>query len=468
MKEFLGEDFLLSNKVAVELYFDYAAPMPIIDYHNHLPPNQLAENYQFKNLTEAWLHGDHYKWRALRANGVGEKFITGDASDQEKFNKWAETVPYTARNPLYHWTHLELQRYFNISDLLTAQSADKIYEIASEKLQSKEFGSQGLIKKMNVLVLCTTDDPVDELAYHSQIRDSNIGFRVFPAFRPDKVLGLTSPEYRDYLNQLSLRSGIEIKSLDDLLLALQNRVDYFHNLGCRIADLGLARLPMITDESGNNDANFAKALSGKTIDGDGIEQLKVFILTQLCKMYHAKGWVQQFHLGALRNNNQRALRELGPDTGYDSMGDFSHAVTLSKFLDNLDNTNQLAKTILYNLNPADNDLFATMAGNFSDGETIGKIQYGAGWWFLDQKNGIENHLNSLSNMGLFSRFVGMLTDSRSFLSFPRHEYFRRILCNLIGTDVMNGELPYDINMLGQMVEDICYNNANSYFGFKEN
>ncbi|UXX81321.1 glucuronate isomerase [Reichenbachiella carrageenanivorans] len=465
MKNFLDKDFLLANTVAEELYHDYAADMPIIDYHNHLIPAYIAEDHQFSNITEAWLGGDHYKWRAMRANGIDKKYITGEAPDDQKFQKWAETVPYTLRNPLYHWTHLELQRYFGISDLLDGKSAAHIYTAANEQLQSSAYSCQGLLKKMNVEVVCTTDDPIDDLRYHKQVQNSSSSLNVFPSFRPDKALGVDHAEsYNSYLDQLASVCNTQIVNLDDLLSALQSRVDYFHQLGGRLSDLGFNTIPLL-DESAPVDRLFAKVRGGQNLAEADVAALQAHLLLELCKMYHAKGWTQQFHLGALRNNNDRGLRELGPDTGFDSIGDFNHAVALSKFLNKLDDSNQLAKTILYNLNPRDNDLMATMAGNFNDGETVGKIQFGTGWWFLDQKTGMEAQMNSLSNMGLLSRFVGMLTDSRSFLSFPRHEYFRRILCNLLGTDVANGELPHDIPLLGQMVKDICYHNAKAYFDF---
>ncbi len=467
MKEFLGENFLLTNKIAEELYFNYAQKMPIIDYHNHLIPQQIAENKKFSSITEAWLKGDHYKWRAMRANGIDEKYITGDAPDKEKFLKWGETAPHTLRNPLYHWSHLELQRYFGINELLNHKTASNIYDSTTEKLQTAPFSCRGLLNQMNVKLLCTTDDPIDDLAYHQQIAQSGFNIKVLPSFRPDKALGVGEPEtYNLYLVQLEKSSNVTINTLDDLLLALQNKVDFFDAQGCKVADLGFNTLPMLAADTTNMDANFKKVRAGNRLNNSETEQLQAHILLELCKMYHTKGWVQQFHLGALRNTNDRGLRELGPDSGFDSIGDFNHALPLSKFLNALDNTNQLAKTILYNLNPRDNDLFATMAGNFNDGNTVGKIQFGTGWWFMDQKLGMENQINSLSSMGLLSRFVGMLTDSRSFLSFPRHEYFRRILCNLLGTDVVNGELPNDMELLGTLVENICYQNAKNYFGFE--
>lgn len=466
MKKFLDDSFLLTNQVAEELYHLHAKDMPIIDYHNHLSPEDIANNRKFSNLSEGWLDGDHYKWRALRANGIDEQYITGNASDEDKFQKWADTVPYTLRNPLYHWTHLELQRYFGITDILNSQSAKDIYKETNRQLQLPSHSCTGLLDLMNVKVLCTTDDPTDDLSYHQQIKKQNLNFKVFPSFRPDKAMGFDDPKnYETYLHKLEAASGVTIKTLDDLLQALQNRIDFFHEQGGRVSDLGFNQIPNIDLDNTDLDSNFKKVLSGNSLTSEEVDLLQGQVLTELCKMYHAKGWVQQFHLGALRNNNERGLRELGPDTGFDSMGDFNQGVRMSRFLNNLDNSDQLTKTVVYNLNPVHNDLFATMMGNFNDGKIVGKMQFGTGWWFLDQKIGMENQINSLSNMGLLSRFIGMLTDSRSFLSFPRHEYFRRILCNVIGTDVVNGELPHDMDLLSKTVKDICYNNANAYFEF---
>lgn len=466
MKQFLDKGFLLSNKIAEELYFDYAVNQPIIDYHNHLSPEAVADNHQFENITQAWLHGDHYKWRAMRANGVSENYITGHASDEEKFMQWSATVPYTLRNPLYHWTHLELQRYFGITELLNQDSAKEIYSHTQEKLGQASHSCQGLISQMNVQVLCTTDDPTDDLKHHQKITASAFETKVLPTFRPDQALAIGDADnYLKYMTKLEKVSGIKIESLEDFLSAMQNRVDFFHDMGCRVSDLGFNQLPLINRNAQNLDQKFKTILGGKNLSIEETEELQAYILSELCKMYHAKGWVQQFHLGVIRNNNSRALRDLGPDTGFDSMGDFSHGISLSTFFNYLDDSDQLAKTIIYNLNPRDNELFATMVGNFNDGKTVGKMQFGTGWWFLDQKTGMENQINALSNMGLLSRFIGMLTDSRSFMSFPRHEYFRRILCNLIAVDVENGELPHDIGLLGSMVEDICYKNADAYFDF---
>ncbi|WP_353722387.1 glucuronate isomerase [Dyadobacter sp. 676] len=466
-KTFISEDFLLRSETARILYHDYAKEMPIIDYHCHLPPDQIAEDKQFENLTQIWLYGDHYKWRAMRANGINERYCTGDASDWEKFEQWAATVPYTMRNPLYHWTHLELLRYFDIDILLNKDTAREIYEECSARLRQPDYSVKSLLNRMNVKVICTTDDPTDALNYHSAISESGFDIRVLPTFRPDKaMLLIDSPdEFRQYLSKLAQSAGTgEITSYDALLAALQNRHDFFASMGGRLSDHGLEHIYAEFDEVAAREA-FAVALRGEKPSASQALAFKSVLLYEMAKMDHAKGWTQQFHLGALRNNNERMLRELGPDTGWDSIGDYSQAQALSKFLNKLDSTNQLAKTILYNLNPADNEVLATMTGNYNDGTVAGKMQFGSGWWFLDQKDGMERQMNALSNMGLLSRFVGMLTDSRSFLSYPRHEYFRRILCNLIGQDVENGELPNDIQWLGKMVEDICYNNANKYFGF---
>jgi len=466
-KTFIDEDFLLRSETARVLYHDYAKKMPIIDYHCHLPQDQIAENRQFENLTQIWLYGDHYKWRAMRANGINEQFCTGNAGDWEKFEQWAATVPYTMRNPLYHWTHLELLRYFDVDILLNKDTAREIYDECSAKLKQPDFNVKSLLKKMNVKVICTTDDPTDSLSYHKQIADSDLDIKVLPTFRPDKaMLLIDSPvDFQQYLSKLADASGTgSIESYESLLTALQNRHDFFASMGGKLSDHGLEHIYSSFDEIAAKEA-FTIALKGDLPSPEQRTAFKSVLLYDLAKMDHAKSWTQQFHLGALRNNNARMLRELGPDTGWDSIGDYSQAQSLSKFLNKLDSTDQLAKTILYNLNPGDNEVMATMIGNYNDGSVAGKMQFGSGWWFLDQKDGMEKQMNALSNMGLLSRFVGMLTDSRSFLSYPRHEYFRRILCNIIGNDVENGELPNDLPWLGKLVEDISYNNAKNYFGF---
>jgi len=463
--EFLGKDFLLQSETAGKLYHSHASNQPILDYHNHLSSKYIAENKQFTNLTEIWLDDDHYKWRAMRSNGVNEKYCTGNASPEEKFMKWAETVPYTMRNPLYHWTHLELKNYFGITKVLNAKTAKSIYEDCSAQLRTDEFKVQPLLTMMRVEVVCTTDDPCDNLAYHIKHAQTS-GIKMFPTFRPDKAYAFEDPaSYNVYLKKLSEASSIDIQSLSDLLKALENRIAFFTKHGCRACDHGLEFIPFSNLSQADATALFAKVLKGTILAANEILGLRSFVLTHLCRQYHTQGWAQQFHVGALRNNSSRMKRTLGADIGFDSIGDFSHAYGMSKFFDRLDNENQLTKTIIYNLNPADNELFATMIGNFNDGSSPGKIQWGSGWWFLDQKDGMEKQLNTLSNMGLLSRFIGMITDSRSFLSFPRHEYFRRILCNLIGTDIENGELPDDTEFIGKMVEDICYHNAKSFFQF---
>ncbi len=458
MKAFLGEDFLLNNKIALELYHNTAAKMPIIDYHNHLPPDQIAQNKQFQNISEAWLDGDHYKWRAMRANGINETFITGNASDKDKFLKWAETVPYTLRNPLYHWTHLELKNYFDIDVLLNPTSAEEIYATTKTLLSQPKRSCQGLLQMKNVELLCTTDDPIDNLKYHQSIAKSNCKTKVFPTFRPEKSLLLDD---LNYLNKLASLAKIQIINCDSFLEAIANRINYFHENGCRLSDISFETIPVCSNKK-DAEINFKKYLNGKKLLDSEKKNIQAYLLTEICKLYHNKGWTQQFHIGVIRNTNTRAKLTLGANTGFDTISDTLHIHAFIKLLDDLEKTDQLAKTIIYNLNPRDNSLFATAIGNFQGNNIPGKIQLGSGWWFLDQKNGIENQINTLSNMGLLSRFVGMLTDSRSFLSFSRHEYFRRILCNLIGRDVINGELPNDKLLLKTLIENICYNNAKNY------
>ncbi len=464
---FITEDFLLTNSFAKKLYHDFAKPQPIIDYHCHLSPQDIATDRQFDNLTKVWLDGDHYKWRAMRTLGIEEKFITGNAGDQEKFSKWAQAVPYTLRNPLYHWTHLELIRYFGVHELLTEQTAHSIYSAATEKLKDKSFHTRGLLKHMNVEVVCTTDDPIDSLEHHQKIKKDNFSIQVLPAFRPDKAYAVENlVTYKSYLDKLSIISAVEIVNFASLIKALENRINYFHTNGCKLSDHGLENL--YYPEPNNSlsvDAIFSKIKKQEQLNQQEVNYFKYCVLLELGRLYHAKGWTQQFHLGALRNTNERMLKTLGPDTGFDSIGDFSQSRSMARFLNELDGTNQLSKTILYNLNPADNEVLATMIGNFNDGSIKGKIQFGSAWWFLDQKDGMEKQINTLSNLGILSCFIGMLTDSRSFLSYPRHEYFRRILCNLIGKDVENGELPADEKWLGKIVADICYHNAKTYFNF---
>ena len=466
MKTFITDNFLLKTKTAQELYHNFAKNQPIIDYHSHLIPQQIAENRKFDNIAQIWLSGDHYKWRAMRANGINERFVTGNATDREKFDAWAQTVPYTLRNPLYHWTHLELKLYFGIDTLLNPESADEIWNRTSEMLKSDEFSVWGMLRKMNVETACTTDDPVDNLQCHKQIAASGCTAKILPTWRPDKASDVTNAKtWNAYIDRLAEVSGIEINSFKSMFDALDRRIDYFHSVGCRLADFGLDFLYSEDYTDAEIEAIFTKVRSGKELTANEILKFRSAALYRFALQVHAKGWAQQFHAGPVRNNNTRLLTELGPDTGFDSIGDFPQALSMSKFLNRLDSTNQLAKTILYNINPADNEVFATMIGNFQDGTVAGKMQWGSAWWFLDQKDGIEKQLNCLSCHGLLSRFVGMLTDSRSFLSYPRHDYFRRILCNVIGTDVENGELPNDIDLLGNMVADICYRNAKNYFKF---
>lgn len=468
MKKFLDEHFLLSNNTAKRLYHDYAKEMPVIDYHCHLPPAQIAADASFGNLTQAWLYGDHYKWRAMRTNGVHESYCTGNRSDWEKFGKWAETVPYTLRNPLYHWTHLELQRYFDIHDILSPASAADIYYNASAQLETAAYSTRNLLRKMNVALVCTTDDPADTLEYHQQLKQDGFEIPILPAFRPDQSMNVDDPEkYNQYLRRLEEAAGITIATYADLLDALKNRHDFFASQGCSVSDHGIEEIYAEDFQEKDIHAIFLKVRSGHRLSLTEARQIKSALLLQLAEWDWEKGWVQQYHLGALRNNNSRMMRLLGPDTGWDSIGDFSQARALAKFLDRLDSQDKLARTILYNLNPADNELLATMIGNFNDGSIAGKVQFGSAWWFLDQKDGMIRQLNALSNMGLLSRFVGMLTDSRSFLSYPRHEYFRRIVCELLGQEVENGEIPNDIEWIGKVVKDICYYNAQQYFNWKE-
>jgi glucuronate isomerase len=467
MKTFMDENFMLNSKSAQRLYHEYAANMPIIDYHNHLPPNQISGNINFNNLTQIWLYGDHYKWRAMRAMGFDEEEITGKGTDYAKFENWAKTVPYTLRNPLYHWTHMELQRYFGINDLLNPSTAKAIYDKTEKMLQQPDFSVHNLLLRMKVETLCTTDDPIDSLADHKKAAQSGLTVQVLPTWRPDKAMNAENPIlYADYINKLAEVAELEIKTAADLIQALQKRHDYFHQVGCRISDHGIEEFYASDYSDSEIEAIFKKVMSGATLQKDELIKWKSFILFEGAKMDYASGWAQQFHYGVLRNNNSRMFAKLGPDTGYDSIGIFPDvARNMVKFFDRLASEDKLAKTIIYNINPADNEVIATMLGNFNEGPTAGKIQFGSGWWFLDQKQGMIEQMNSLSALGLISKFVGMLTDSRSFLSFPRHEYFRRIMCNLFGEDMENGELPNDFDLVGSIVQDISYNNAKNYFKF---
>ena len=463
-KEFLSEDFLLHSDAACTLYHEYAKVMPIYDYHCHLPVADIATNTQFDNISQVWLYGDHYKWRALRTNGVNERLCTGDASDWEKFEVWAATVPYCMRNPLYHWTHLELQRYFGVTDLLSPKTAKAIYESCNDKLKTSEYSVHGLMRRMNVKLTCTTEDPLDSLEHHAALAASDFDIAVHTAWRPDKGMSAENVEALNaWIDRLAALVDTDIKDFSGYIEALRIRHTYFHDHGCRLSDHGLETAHAADYTQSQLDALFLQIRQGQTLTPDAQEIFKSAMMVEFALMDAEKGWVQQLHMGALRNNNTRLFKQLGPDTGLDSIGDFDVARKLSRFLDRLDTTNQLPKTILYNLNPRDNALLATMIGNFQDGSVAGKMQLGSGWWFLDQKDGMEDQMRVLSNLGLLSRFVGMLTDSRSFLSYPRHEYFRRILCNLIGQDVDKGELPNDLPWLGQVVQDICFNNARAYF-----
>jgi len=461
---FIHDDFLLSNEPARELYHRHAVGQPIIDFHNHLPAAQIAANHQFENLTELWLAGDHYKWRALRANGAAERFITGDAPAEEKFKAWAQTVPYTLRNPLYHWTHLELVRDFGINDLLNAESADRIWREANAQLPTLRV--HDLLARHQVRVLCTTDDPADSLGHHRAIQASQLKTRVYPTYRPDKALQISQPAaFNAWIERLEQAAASSIATLDDLLAALKKRHDDFHAFGCRLSDHGLEACPDSLDSQADAAKIFQDARSGKVATPEEESAYASFLMLEFGRWNAARGWTLQLHLGPLRNTNSRLLQALGADAGCDSIGDRPQARALARYLDALDRTGELPRTILYNVNPADNYVFASMAGNFQDGSVPGKIQLGSAWWFLDQKKGIERQLDTLSNLGLLRRFVGMVTDSRSFLSFPRHEYFRRVLCNLLGRDLASGELPRDLALIGKMVEEICFTNAAHYFGF---
>jgi glucuronate isomerase len=461
--KFIHKDFLLNSRSAQRLYHEHAAAEPIFDYHCHLPPSDIAENRQFKNLFEIWLEGDHYKWRAMRSNGVAERFCTGDAEPFAKFQAWASTVPHTLRNPLYHWTHLELKRHFGIDELLDTSNAARVWKRANQLLATPELTTQGILKRFKVTTLCTTDDPTDDLRHHQAIAAAGIATRVLPAFRPDKALAVNQPDpFRKWVSRLAEAANVDIGGFTGFLDALRARHDFFHAHGCRLSDHGLSQCPTNFCTEKVAAGIFARAHRGQGASPEEHDQFAAYLMLFLGRLDADKSWVKQLHLGPLRNNNTRQLKQLGPDTGFDSIGDFPQAAALAGYLDRLDQENALPKTILYNINPADNYVFATLIGSFQDGSVPGKIQWGSGWWFLDQKEGMEWQLNALSNLGLLSRFVGMVTDSRSFLSYPRHEYFRRVLCNLLGRDVENGEIPDDDKLLGPMIRNICYHNAEQY------
>jgi len=466
---FIHDDFLLDTAQAKELFHNYAKDMPIIDYHCHLPPEQVGDNKQFRNLCEVWLAGDHYKWRAMRSNGIDERYCTGDASDWEKFEQWCATVPYTLRNPLYHWTHLELRKPFGITDrLLDSSNAKRTWDQCNELLATPEFSARGLMTQANVKMVCTTDDPIHDLAHHKKVAaDPSFTSAMLPTWRPDRAMAVENAEtYNKYIDRLGEVADISISTFDDLIAALNKRHDFFHEQGCRLSDHGLETVYAADYTETEVKTIFAKVRRGSELTSTEIEIFQSAMLVEFALQDHAKGWAQQFHIGAIRNNNPRLFRSIGPDTGFDSIGDHNYAKPLAKFLGRLDNENRLAKTIIYNLNPRDNEMIGTMIGNFQDGSSAGKIQFGSGWWFLDQMEGMTRQIESLSQLGLLSRFVGMLTDSRSLLSYSRHEYFRRILCGIFGRDMAQGLVPNDTKMVGKIIQDICYNNAKNYFSFK--
>lgn len=461
------DNFLLHSEVAKELYHDHASKMPIIDYHCHLPPAEIASDRTFENITQIWLEGDHYKWRAMRTHGIDEKYCTGNASDREKFEKWAETAPFTLKNPLYHWTHLELKNTFGIKKLLDKHSAEEIYLKSSELLRTEEYSVKNLLRKFNVKKLCTTEDPLDTLESHSQIRESGFEIKVSTAWRPDNAIDVRDAStFNTYVEKLSLLCDKDIVTFYDYIDTLQQRHDFFHQMGCRLSDHGLdTPFPVAPYTDAEIVSIFSTIRKGQNLNATEQEKFNSCMMHHLAVMDFEKGWVQQFHVGAIRNVNLKAVREIGQAKGFDSIHDFSYAQSMGIFFNRLEEEGKLGKTILYNLNPRDNEMIAAMIGNFQDGKVVSRFQYGSGWWFLDQKDGMEKQISALSNLGLLFHFVGMVTDSRSFLSYSRHEYFRRILCNILGRDVENGEIPKDMKLLSKMVEDISFNNANQYFDF---
>ncbi|TWT27757.1 glucuronate isomerase [Planomicrobium sp. CPCC 101110] len=467
MRSFMDENFLLENDTAVQLYHGYAKEMPIIDYHCHLSPKEIYENKKFKNAAEIWLYGDHYKWRVMRANGIEEELITGSGSDYDKFLAWAKTVPMVIGNPLYNWTHLELQRFFGIYELLNEKTAPAIWEKMNTLLDGEGYAVRDFIRKSKVDVVCTTDDPADSLEYHIKLRDeADFQTKVFPSFRPDKALEINKDGFVDWIAKLQEVSGTTIDSYESFLGVLEARVDFFHSVGCRVSDHAIDTMMYSETDEANAGEHFKRALAGEKVPLEGEKAFKSFTLTFLGKLYAKRGWVMQFHINALRNNNSRMLQQLGPDTGYDSMNDEAIAKPLARLLDSLEKEDALPKTILYSLNPTDNNTLAAMIGNFQGGGIPGKIQLGTAWWFNDTKTGMLDQMQALANIGVFSQFIGMLTDSRSFLSYTRHEYFRRLVCTFIGKWVENGEVPDDIEFLGEIVQKISYHNAEEYFNFQ--
>ena len=466
MKKFMDENFLLSNQTAINLYHSYAKDMPIIDYHCHIDPKEIYENKKFKNITEAWLYADHYKWRAMRSNGIDEKYITGDGSDYEKFLAWAKTLPMAIGNPLYHWAHLELQRFFGIYDVIDEDTAPLIWEKANKLITGEGFRVRDLIKKSNVETICTTDDPTDTLEYHIKLKeDESFDVKVLPTFRPDKGMEINAEGFASWVKKLEEISKIKITNYDEFLKAFESRIEFFHSVGCRISDHGMNNTVLYAEVSKEEaEAIFKKGLEGKVVSLEEEKKYKTYTFRFLAQHYYKLGWTMQLHIAALRNNNTRMKEKLGADSGFDSINDESIAYPLSRLLDSLDRESSLPKTILYTLNPKDNYVLGTMLGNFQGDGIPGKIQFGSAWWFNDNKDGMIEQMKALANLGLFGRFVGMLTDSRSFLSYTRHEYFRRILCNLIGEWVENGEVPENEKLLKKIVQGICYNNANKYFG----
>ncbi len=463
---FIHDDFLLDTRQARVLYHDFAKGMPIIDYHNHLSARQIAENEPLENITSAWLGGDHYKWRAMRAHGIPEEYITGEAGREEKFAKWAETVPHTLRNPLFHWTHLELKRYFDVDDFLGPKTARRIYEKANQRLKS--LRPSQILSDMKVEVLCTTNDPTEDLRFHKTIAQNGMEVKVLPTFRSDPLFMISDPGFNDYLRSLGESADMVIDSFSDFVSAIGQRIDHFHQQGCRLSDFGLGgSMRLVEFTMKEVEGIFKKALNSMAVSPEETDRFRSWMFLHLAVSYHKRSWVQQYHLGALRNNNSRLIERAGADVGCDSIGDYRTAEFLSSLLDRLDRKSNLSKTIIYNLNPSDNEVFATMCGNFNDGHIPGKMQWGSAWWFLDQEDGMRKQLDTLSNMGLLSHFIGMLTDSRSLLSFPRHEYFRRILCNSLGQDMKTGRLPDDMNWIGSLVSDVCYHNADRYFNFRD-